>query len=207
MKSKSGFTLVELAVVIVLLAILATIATAQLLRVQAEQRDTSREAAVRLIMEALETYYDKNGEYPDSTTLNPTADMVGPLNYEPTLQLLPELSTNILTTEEYPFIPFACPGNNCLPYITNPDVIATRNKSILYISWVDSGVASLSLPPWGCTVSASGASTDAPAGILSWKKETTGQWIFVKTKRGQATIQNSGPGPTAPTTCTFTTLN
>lgn len=64
MKGRRGFTLVELIVVIAVIAILATLATLGLSRYLAEGRDTRRAANVATVAEALEKYYDQNGEYP-----------------------------------------------------------------------------------------------------------------------------------------------
>ncbi len=65
MKSfRSGFTLVELIVVIATIGILATITVIGLTRYQADTRDARRVSSVEVIAEALEKYYDANGEYP-----------------------------------------------------------------------------------------------------------------------------------------------
>lgn len=65
MKSLSrGFTFIEVIVVVAILAILATIITVAYSDVQARGRDVERENDVLTISEALETYYQKNGEYP-----------------------------------------------------------------------------------------------------------------------------------------------
>jgi prepilin-type N-terminal cleavage/methylation domain-containing protein len=61
---KAGFTIVELAVAVVIIAILAVIATFSLTKVQEESRDAKRASQATVISEALEKYYDKNGEYP-----------------------------------------------------------------------------------------------------------------------------------------------
>jgi prepilin-type N-terminal cleavage/methylation domain-containing protein len=64
---RSGFTLVELIVVIATIGILATITVIGLTRYQADTRDAKRAASVSVISEALEKYYDENGEYPSCT--------------------------------------------------------------------------------------------------------------------------------------------
>lgn len=60
----SGFTIVEVLVVIVILGILITLTTLGVLRYQASARDAERASKSTVIVEALEKYYDKNGEYP-----------------------------------------------------------------------------------------------------------------------------------------------
>ena len=64
MINRRGFTLVELIVVIVVIAILATLATLGFNRYLEDGRDNRRTANATTIAEALEKYYDKNGEYP-----------------------------------------------------------------------------------------------------------------------------------------------
>jgi prepilin-type N-terminal cleavage/methylation domain-containing protein len=64
MKSKSGFTLVELIIVIVIIGILTTIAAFNYLSTQRYARDKQRSSDAVLISESLESYYAKHGEYP-----------------------------------------------------------------------------------------------------------------------------------------------
>ncbi len=59
-----GFTLVELLVVIGVIAVLATIVTLGLNGYLADGRDSQRSSNITVIGEALEKYYDNNGEYP-----------------------------------------------------------------------------------------------------------------------------------------------
>lgn len=59
-----GFTLVELLIVIVVMAILSSIATFSFLSIQRNARDSERANKLVIVVEALEKYYDKNGQYP-----------------------------------------------------------------------------------------------------------------------------------------------
>jgi prepilin-type N-terminal cleavage/methylation domain-containing protein len=63
-KKQSGFTLVELLIVIVVIAILAAITVVAYNGVQQRARTTSRISAVRSIQKALEMYRVTNGVYP-----------------------------------------------------------------------------------------------------------------------------------------------
>lgn len=68
-----GFTIVELLVVIVVIAILAAIGTMAFSGVQERARNAQRAADVNTITKALEAYYVTEGHYPDavgSTLLN-----------------------------------------------------------------------------------------------------------------------------------------
>lgn len=69
---RRGFTLVELVVVIAVIAILATLATIGLSRYLQDGRDNKRSSNATVIAEALEKYYDQNGEYPSCSAI--TAD-------------------------------------------------------------------------------------------------------------------------------------
>ncbi|MGV9001952.1 MAG: fibronectin type III domain-containing protein [Candidatus Saccharimonadaceae bacterium] len=63
-KRVRGFTIVEMLIVIIIIAILTTITAVGIIRYQAASRDAERAAKTTVIAEALEKYYDKNGEYP-----------------------------------------------------------------------------------------------------------------------------------------------
>lgn len=76
MINRRGFTLVELAVVIAVLAILVTLATLGLNQYLEDGRDTRRSASVSTIAESLEKYYDQNGEYPSCSELTGPAGTV-----------------------------------------------------------------------------------------------------------------------------------
>lgn len=81
---KNGFTLVELIVVIAIIGILATLTVVGLTRYQADTRDARRESNVTVISEALEKYYDANGEYPSCSAITAAGTVVtddtGPLS-------------------------------------------------------------------------------------------------------------------------------
>ncbi|MDP4009322.1 MAG: type II secretion system protein, partial [bacterium] len=62
----SGFTLIELLVVIAIIGILATIVTVSFRGIQADARDTKRQAEVRGVGTAMELYYRDNGKYPEA---------------------------------------------------------------------------------------------------------------------------------------------
>lgn len=63
-KSKSGFTIVELIVVIVVIAILAAIVITAYNGAQARARDSQRRTDVANLAKAMELYYSDNGSYP-----------------------------------------------------------------------------------------------------------------------------------------------
>lgn len=65
-KNTSGFTIVELLIVIVVIAILAAISIVAYTNIQQRARDAQREQDIAQIVKALELYYIEEGEYPDS---------------------------------------------------------------------------------------------------------------------------------------------
>lgn len=84
-----GFTIIELLVVVAVIGILATITLIGFNRYQADARDSQRTAQVTIITEALERYYDKNGEYPSCPAITASASTV-------TASTLPGLETKTL---------------------------------------------------------------------------------------------------------------
>lgn len=68
----SGFTILELLVVIVVIGILATLSTMSYESLRADSRNSQRNAQAIVIAEALEKYYDNNGDYPTCELLTDT---------------------------------------------------------------------------------------------------------------------------------------
>lgn len=79
-KKQAGFTIVELLVVIIVIAILATLVTTAYNGVQAKARDTKRITDLQAIQDALELYHLDNGGYPDcfGGTYKPSANVKTP---------------------------------------------------------------------------------------------------------------------------------
>lgn len=67
-RTRAGFSLVELLIVIGLITILATIGVGSYTNVQQGARDTRRKADVQLIRGALENYRENNNAYPTPAT-------------------------------------------------------------------------------------------------------------------------------------------
>lgn len=67
-KNKSkGFTLIEMLIVITIIALLASLILVGMGGARAKTRDSRRVADLHNVMNALELYYAKEGQYPDGT--------------------------------------------------------------------------------------------------------------------------------------------
>lgn len=66
-KLQSGFTIIELLIVIAIIGILATLVLTNFQGAQAKGRDTVRKNDINSLYQKLEEYYNENGGYPDST--------------------------------------------------------------------------------------------------------------------------------------------
>lgn len=90
-KSSSGFTIIEILVVIAVIAILATISLVSFNRYQVDSRDTQRSSRATILAEAIEKYYDENGEYPSCNDMTNTGTYV-------TTTVLPGVDPAVLRT-------------------------------------------------------------------------------------------------------------
>lgn len=66
--NQKGFTLIEILVVMVIIAILVTLGIGGFSSSQEKGRDARRKGDLRAVAEALEVYYNDKGEYPTSDT-------------------------------------------------------------------------------------------------------------------------------------------
>ncbi len=76
-KQESGFTIVELLIVIVVIGILAALVLNTFQGVQARARDTERETDVNALHTQYEVYYNDNGFYPLYATANDATNFPG----------------------------------------------------------------------------------------------------------------------------------
>ena len=70
-KSTNGFTIVELLIVIIVVAILAAITLVTYNGIQQRARDSQRLQDVKSIAKIMELFYTENGYYPNATTYTP----------------------------------------------------------------------------------------------------------------------------------------
>ena len=69
-KHQSGFTIVELLIVIVVIGILAGLVITTFTGIQQKARNTERQTDVKAIHGQVEAYYAQNGKYPTLANLN-----------------------------------------------------------------------------------------------------------------------------------------
>lgn len=69
-RARQGFTIVEIAIVIAILAALVAITAMTFANIQQQARDTERKNEAIMIKNAMEKYKQDNGEYPQPATLN-----------------------------------------------------------------------------------------------------------------------------------------
>ncbi|MFA7252444.1 MAG: type II secretion system protein [Candidatus Paceibacterota bacterium] len=90
MKSKSGFTIIEVLVVIGIIAILTVLIFPSITQIRAKNRDAEKVADIAAIQLALSLFYNKTGGYPtdlNDTLLNtnylPADSLVSPVESDP----------------------------------------------------------------------------------------------------------------------------
>lgn len=76
-QSVAGFTLVEVLIVIAIIAVLATLGAVFYYNFQKNARDSRRKAEVRAMRNALEIYFQQNGNYPQLEAQSCRADIAG----------------------------------------------------------------------------------------------------------------------------------
>jgi prepilin-type N-terminal cleavage/methylation domain-containing protein len=67
LRKESGFTIIELLIVIAIIGILATLVLTNFQGAQAKGRDTVRKNDINSLYQKLEEYYNEQGGYPDGT--------------------------------------------------------------------------------------------------------------------------------------------
>jgi len=97
-RRRDAFTLVEVLVVIVVLIIITTITVMSYSKFQGDSRDNARKTKVTILAEALEKYYQQNGEYPSvaAMTSSNTATLKSMLSISDSdVLVMPGASSNV----------------------------------------------------------------------------------------------------------------
>lgn len=110
-KNEKAFTIIELIVTIVVIAILSGLAIATFSGTREEARDNARQGKAVTIGEALEKYYEQNGEYPSVASIsndgagNTGAAVAAKLSIPAESLIMPEMpssTTNAITSDPEP---------------------------------------------------------------------------------------------------------
>lgn len=192
--NKSGFTLIELIVVIVVLGTMVTITLFSYTKIQSRTRDQARTADMVVIANALERYYETNGEYPLGAQINPTNISTQLSSYTTVRSLLTKVGDNDLNdpVSTFSFFPYCSHPTSCTNVVA--DWATYHAKQYLYMT-VYSGVANpqtisisdatYGTTAWGCSIS---LTTLDPGFALAYRREEDGVWVYYKSNRGTVTI-------------------
>ena len=115
---QSGFTIIELLVVLIVIGILATLVITTYSGVQAKNRNSDRQATITSIQAELETYYAQHNMYPTLADINSTKWQKANLK-DIGADKLQDPSWNkdtIDCTQDQKAVFSAAPKENCLSY-------------------------------------------------------------------------------------------
>ena len=149
-KATRGFTIVEIAVVIAVIALLATIGVVVYTTIQNDSKKSQAEGMVNVMRSALERYYDKNGEYPSANTLASGGDgrNLSNAQYQTIAQTL-DVPASALVQSNFKFVPCSVSGSACTPATAD-------TKSVFYFTRTAADVSGnatrvFTSPSSGCT--------------------------------------------------------
>lgn len=128
LKKQSGFTLLELLIVIVIIGILALIIVPGLASGPKRARDAQRKSDMRAVKNALETYYNDNNVYPPGAYAGLGTFLVNA--YIPSMPTDPKTGN---TGYEYAPSPNACDnsGTNCTSYALTAHLENNKDSQIV----------------------------------------------------------------------------
>lgn len=198
-KNTSGFTLVEVLVVCVVITILAAIAYFSYIAYQNQARDSAVDTTTRLVADFQTKYYNTNGEYMSSR------DMVGAgvdgtaltdAQYDTLAQKL-RIDKSSLTNDQWKFA----------PAISSVGISSPSQSNVIYLMTKDSNngsVYSFNIGSSGCTVTFP-ADVTAPnlgttAYAIAYYSLVNNRWLIYRSSTGNVTI---GPASGAAQPCVF----
>jgi type II secretion system protein G len=105
-RKSSGFTIVELLIVIVIIGILAAITIATYSGIQSRARDTQRKSDIAQLTKAIESYYAVNGDYPFyagwcTQISNPSYSAAFKAELQPYMSKIPYDPLYAVTSQDY----------------------------------------------------------------------------------------------------------
>ena len=215
MKSKSGFTIIELLVVLVIIGLLAGLMSVGYIKIQASSRDAKRKADIVSLVSLLEKYYDKNGEYPTGCSEFPKSQATYcQKNYNATTadpNILAADTTVTALQQLFPSLPndFGDPqrSNAAYPFGQSNNGFSYH---YYYLGQLDStttsgsGAALMTSTTWGDGVNCSGGGNQVyiytPVGalpksttfVLGYWSESDQKWYFYQGKHGYELSTDTG---------------
>lgn len=130
----SGFTIIELLIVVVVIGILSTLVITTYSGVQAKNRNSDRQASIDTIQGQLETYYAQYSKYPTLENLNDAVWRQANLKNlaVATLQDPQWSSSNKACTTDKKSAMTNKPTTDCFAYqVTTPDGSSCDNKGVV----------------------------------------------------------------------------
>lgn len=131
LKKESGFTLLELLIVIVIIGILAVLIVPNLTSGPARARDSQRKSDMRNVKTALETYFNDNNQYPGGTGSAGYAGLSTTLvsTYIKVLPVDPKGGTQAAPIYSYTASPASCApgGTACTSYVLSTTLENTKD--------------------------------------------------------------------------------
>lgn len=130
-RTNNGFTIVEIIVVIAVVAILSSLAVITFSSIRQDTRDATRQGNATIISEALEKYYDQNGEYPSVVSIvnsqsgNTGTAVASKLSIPATSLVMPNMPTSATNA----IAPGSDPYNDYIVYEATSSVNNTSCQS------------------------------------------------------------------------------
>jgi len=133
-KNNKGFTIVEITITVFIIAILAGITIVAFTKVQTDARDSERASKTKIIAEALEKYYERNGEYPGCAAMTQAGNLVSS-------NVLKGIDTDVLLTPKSTpssTNSFTCTsltagaGDDVYAYVGNSNATCSTGAACLY---------------------------------------------------------------------------
>jgi Tfp pilus assembly protein PilE len=131
MKRMSGFTIVEVTVVVIVLGILVGIVLTSYAKIQADSRDATRQGNITALADALEKYYAKNGEYPSIQSIvsdNPSntgSAVATKLNMNASDLKMPQAASSVTNS----LIATATPTNDTISYVSTDSSTSCQSST------------------------------------------------------------------------------
>jgi prepilin-type N-terminal cleavage/methylation domain-containing protein len=126
LKRQSGFTIIELLIVIAIIGILATLVLTNFQGAQAKGRDTVRTSDMNSIYQKLEEFYNQNGGYPDGALSGTVAAGVNEAAVADGEKVFPGIDEGALLDEEGAEITVTTTTGNA------PDSVAIPTTTVEY---------------------------------------------------------------------------